>query len=758
MSGKSISDAFPAVPASALAVILDDIGLAPGAPVADLLSLGAATSDVLVAIADYIISNAPEWRLHRIAPILHGYPQTPLPLDALSTRPANGLQRSGVSTWQDLVGMTPADLLELPAVGRKSVAEIIALMLSRAAVQALLGVDGNAAPSSTAGDSTGESRELDDPDLGLSELSEPSILSSTALPALQTTARWAICIGDAATIGAALELTESRVLPDDVAKAIDALRQTPLPLNSGVEPQIAIACDVLWNACGDERRQEIFRQRISFEAPTLEELGAKMMLTPERVRQLQKAAQESVSAALLRRECAEIRWRAIQLRQELGTAISWSNVAMRDALDRACRGIGQDSATAEALVLWLAGPYRLDKRTGWIFTEKEYSRGEVGPRSEVGPPPRVSLLQSVSDEGLVNIAAARAYASAAGLVPAAIEDWIALCPFRDIDGKLLLWHGNVADKAAVLLGILKRPATAEELNGLIAEGHSVRGLRDRLLGDERFIRTDRSRVGLRRWGLEEYSGIVYEIEEEILRRGGKADVHDLVQTITKRFDLRSSSVVSYTTVPRFVLDGDRIHVRQADEPFAPTRTLFDEARAFLLDENRCSYRVRVDDEVLRGSGRPLPQGVGAWLGVLPGMRREFRFRDDDVLLISWPDSALLGPALGSVRRQALTRSAHSGDYLLLEFDRSSNEVEVLLVSQSELDAAGGWLRGTLLTGIDAGNQDEFERLLMKAIGASSAADLWRKCRDRGDPELSELVHRESSSELDEALERLKELL
>ena len=419
MAGKSISDAFPAVPAPALAVILDDIGLAPGAPVADLLSLGAATSDVLIAIADYIIFNTPEWRLHRIAPILHGNPQTPLPLDALSTRPANGLQRSGVSTWQDLVGMTPAELLELPAIGRKSVAEIIALVLSRAAVQALLGADGNAAPSSTAGDSTGESRELDDPDLGLSELSEPSILSSAALPGLQTTARWAICIGDAATIGAALELTESRVLPDDVAEAIDALRQTPLQLNSGVKPQIAIACDILWNACGDERRQEIFRQRISFEALTLEELGAKMMLTPERVRQLQKAAQESVSAALLRQECAEIRWRAIQLRQELGTAISWSNVAMRDALDRACRGIAQDSATAEALLLWLAGPYRLDKRTGWIFTEKEYSRGEVGPRSEVGPPPQVSLLQSVSDEGLVNIAAARAHASAAGLVPAA---------------------------------------------------------------------------------------------------------------------------------------------------------------------------------------------------------------------------------------------------------------------------------------------------------------------------------------------------
>ena len=232
----------------------------------------------------------------------------------------------------------------------------------------------------------------------------------------------------------------------------------------------------------------------------------------------------------------------------------------------------------------------------------------------------------------------------------------------------------------MVLAILKRPATADELNSLIAEEHSVRGLRNRLLGDERFIRTDRHRVGLRRWGLEEYSGIVDEIEEEIARRGGHADVDDLVQTLTRQFDLRASSVVSYTTVPRFVVAGGRIHVRRQDEPFVPTRTLFDEARAFLLDEHRCCYRVRVDDDLLRGSGRPLPQGVGVWLGVLPGTRREFRFRDDEVLLISWPDSALLGPALGSLRRQARARSATSGDYLLLEFDRASGAVEAMLVT------------------------------------------------------------------------------
>jgi hypothetical protein len=481
-----------------------------------------------------------------------------------------------------------------------------------------------------------------------------------------------------------------------------------------------------------------------------------MMLTRERVRQIQKSAQDSVLAALLLPECAEIRWRAAQLRAELGTAISFSNRAVHDALDAACRGT-EDAAAAEVL-LWLAGPYRLDEQTGWLFAETEYSRGEVGPQSEVGPPPRFSLLRAISDEGCIDIEAARTHATEVGLVPTAVEDWLALCPFREIDGKVVLWNGNVADKAASVLKGFERPATAEEINAVIAEGHNVRSLRNRLLNDERFMRTDRFRLGLRQWRLEEYSGIVDEIEEEISRRGGQANVQDLVHTLTKQFDLRRSSVVSYTSVPRFVVDGDFIRVRRSDEPFVPTRTLFAEAHAFLLDDNCCSYRLQIDDEMVRGSGRLLPQGVGFWLGVFPGMRREFRFPDDDMLMVSWPDSALFGPAIGSLRRQALARSALPGDFLLLEFDRSTDEVVAIVITRSELDNVTGWLRGTLLTGIDAGDQQEFERLLIKAIGASSVADLRQKCRDRGDPELVELAGTKSSSNLDDALERLKEIL
>ncbi len=763
MTGTSLSEAFPGFPASDLTAILYDFDLTPNRPVLNLLSLGPTAFDVLAAMAEYLIGNASERRLRQIAPSLSQNSQAPLPLQALSTRPANGLLRNGVSNWNELACQTPAQLLELPALGWKSVTEIIALALHRAAMQALLGIDDVEAALSAAELSVAKTQDAEH-DVSASRPHEPgeiepNISANASLPGLETLTRWAICIANVTTIGAALELAASRVLPEDVAEAFDALQGASLESLPGEGSNVAAAFDLLWAQCGGERQQEIFRRRISFHAPTLRELGNELSLTPERVRQLQKAAEGKVSAALQRQGCAEIRWRAAQLHQELGTAISWASASTRQALNAATRGILQDSATSEAALLWLAGPYRLDEQTGWVFSEKEYLLGEVGPGSEIGPPPRASLLNAVtSDDGVVNLEAARSHAAKAGLVVAAVDEWIALCPFREFDDILVRWQGSVADKAEVVLGMLKRPATADELNGLIGENHNLRGIRNRLLDDDRFVRTDRFRVGLRRWGFEEYTGIVDEIEEEIGRRGGEADVHDLVRTLTERFDLRSSSVVSYTTVPRFVVDDGRIRVRRADEPFVPTKTLFDEARAFLLDEDRCSYRVPVDGDVLRGSGRPLPQGVGAWLGVLPGTRRQFRFRDGDVLLISWPESALLGPALGSLRRQALARSAEAGDSLLLEFDRSSDKVEAMLVRESEVAAAAGWLRGTLLTGIDAGDQQEFEQLLAIAVGVSSAAELRKRCRERGDPEVAALMRTDSSSGLDDALERLKEVL
>ena len=47
-----------------------------------------------------------------------------------------------------------------------------------------------------------------EPDLALLADGKPDACSTAALPGLQILARWAVCIGAAATVGAALELAE----------------------------------------------------------------------------------------------------------------------------------------------------------------------------------------------------------------------------------------------------------------------------------------------------------------------------------------------------------------------------------------------------------------------------------------------------------------------------------------------------------------------------------------------------------------------
>jgi hypothetical protein len=110
MAGTSISDAFSGIRSSTLAALLEDFSLAADSPVAGLLSLGITGSDALDAIAGYIISSAPGLRLYQIVPVLRRDSQMPLQLDAFPTRPANALQKNGVSTWQQLLDMTPTDV------------------------------------------------------------------------------------------------------------------------------------------------------------------------------------------------------------------------------------------------------------------------------------------------------------------------------------------------------------------------------------------------------------------------------------------------------------------------------------------------------------------------------------------------------------------------------------------------------------------------------------------------------------------------
>src|SRR5262249_54815254 len=145
--------------------------------------------------------------------------------------------------------------------------------------------------------------------------------------------------------------------------------------------------------------------------------------------------------------------------------------------------------------------------------------------------------------------------------------------------------------------------------------------------------------------------------------------------------------------------------------------LVDEPGCYLLSEDKCKYRLQVDPEVLRGSGRRLPEGLGSWLGVSPGERRLYVLDESDEVPVSWPDTSSHGPSIGSLRRVAEILGASAGDFLIIEFDRVGSIGHTTLLRAEDVAKVDGPERLGLLTGLGPAN-DSFEERLALAVGAN----------------------------------------
>jgi hypothetical protein len=345
-----------------------------------------------------------------------------------------------------------------------------------------------------------------------------------------------------------------------------------------------------------------------------------------------------------------------------------------------------------------------------------------------------------------------------GLVPEARDAWVAdNLPLRTFSGHAYLWTGSVTDKAAMVLSARGESMTASAITEAIAEGHDPRATRLRLLNDSRFMRVDRFRIALRTWGMEEYTGIVEEIAEEIQRRGGEANIRDVVGAVAASFAVSDASVTAFMGAPRFVVAEDRIRLRRPEEQYEIRQPLIDEAGCYLISNDMCVLRVDVDDNVLRGSGRRIPESLGGWLGVMPGQRRFYAFSDGEQLQISWPDSAPYGPTIGSLRSHAVKLGAREGDHLMIRFDRSATGVGASLVSIEQLSKSTPGQRLALLTGLDM-TDGLLEERLARAVGGSSATALSERLRRRNEGSLIELLPHNEADSFDVALQRLRNVL
>ena len=561
---------------------------------------------------------------------------------------------------------------------------------------------------------------------------------------------WASNEARAKTVADFIVACQRADIPDDIALLCESLRSMPLAeLFSGFERTDSLEelvndlCDVL-----DRRSRLIFLSRISLNnARTLENLAGEIGITRERVRQLHVNAESKINEALRSRRYAPLAWRAHTLAGLLGVAVPRDTGYLNEAIGHATRGASDDTRELVTdILLWLAGPYFWDSATGWLSSD------EI---------PGQSIVNDCTDpRGLVNIDCVRQILSERGLVRPVHDAWIEqLGMVKHIQGAWLIWTGSVPDKAVRLLGLWGEPATPETLVNAIGEGHDVKATRSRLFEDERVMRVDMTRVGLRSWGMEEYSGIADEIDQELERRGGAADVEDLIATLVERFGLRESSIKSYLGVPMFVLEGTTVRRRTGTDPFPAVAPVTETVGCYLLGPDILSWRIEVNADTLRGSGRLMPAPIASWLGVTPGSQRLLA-ADGGTVRITWPIASMTGPTLGSIRFLAERVAAKPGDQVLLSIRRDEGTIDVSRVDAAAVGASHGFERLALLTGIPNGDGEAaFLHHLGTALGVrGTRAAVSTELRRRGEGTLASLVPAENASpELDAAIDALKDL-
>lgn len=668
----TIRAAFPMLSEDEIAGLHE--GLAPHSPVASLTE-----SDE----ADLAFDRIAVWMLHHPStcfgtclPGLWLIRDELLKDAGLPGRVVMVLSRLSITAWSDTLEFTPSVLLDMQGFREGNLQQFLAATAHVSAEACCRGTPPARCPV-----------------VDVFEQRRFPPKTSLLMSELHSLVDWASNEARAKTLADFIAACERADVPDDIALLSKSLGGMPLAeLFPGIERTDSLE-QLVNDLCGilDQRSRVIFLSRISLDnARTLEHLAGEMNITRERVRQLQVSAEAKINEALRSQRYATVAWRAHTLAGLLGVAVPRDSDYLDQAIRRATQGVADAArALVTEVLLWIAGPYFWDRSTGWLRFD------EI---------PEQTIVNDCSDpRERVDIDRVRQVLSERGLVPPVHDAWVdQFGMVKQMQDTWLVWTGSALDKAVRLLGLWGEPATPETLVNAIAEGHDVKATRSRLCEDERVMRVDMTRFGLRSWGLEEYSGIADEIDQELERRGGAAEVEDLITTLVERFGLRESSIKAYLSVPMFVLEGTTVRRRMETDPFPAVGAVTETPGCYLLAPDIISWRIEVSVDTLRGSGRLMPAPIANWLGMTPGSQRVLA-ADGSKVRVTWPIASLTGPTLGSTRFLADRIAAQPGDQVLLFINRDEGTIDISRVDAAAVEASHGFERLALLTGIPNGD-------------------------------------------------------
>ncbi|WP_069161472.1 sigma factor-like helix-turn-helix DNA-binding protein [Nocardia altamirensis] len=393
----------------------------------------------------------------------------------------------------------------------------------------------------------------------------------------------------------------------------------------------------------DERDRYLLTARILTDRrSTLAECGAALGVSRERVNQLDHRLRARMHTAF--HTAPALRHAADAL---VRTATPVAALARLSAADP-----GLDAMLpAAAVPLWFALA-KLDDRVdivdGWVVAE---TMDAARHRSQE------LMAQEAGDEGVAEIAT---LAAALGIPVSEAGAWLTYCGYRVLGEHVLSRTGSVPDSVAAILALSGKPLTFNEIHASMRPARSVSSVRNAMVSDKRFVKADRNRWALARWGTPRYLPIHRQIGEVLDRNGGRIALDDLVAELTETFDVKEFSVRTYAATGEYAtVDGIVTRREQSYRPRkSPTKT-----RHLYRDGELLRWRTTLAPPHLKGSAFNLPSALAGLIGAGPGHALELTSRLGPQSII-WVG---VQARAGTIKRFIDDLGLRSGDEVFLEF-------------------------------------------------------------------------------------------
>ena len=508
-------------------------------------------------------------------------------------------------------------------------------------------------------------------------------------------AQWALAETGATTLGEAIALAAGR---NGASPGWDQFAGIPLE-QLAETPQHPYRIIQEWMDPLEPRQKTIFLARIASprRTRTLREIARQIGVTRERTRQLEQEIREQLTQLIRGRRGLPILMTIRRVREELGTASPEARV------EHLLQPPPETTDFREVL-LEKAGPYRR-LEDGWLLNmEME------------GQDPAQRILGMTDQMGRIDMQRARQALRQWGVREELQEAWLLRHPrIRMFHGRAVVWKQSISDRMVLAMTTIGRPTTPEELLKALGERHTRGTAVNALKRSPHITRVSINRWGLAAWELPEYRGVARSIQAILEREGGSCPIDILKDRMKRTFDIAPNTTSAYCSAPIFVRTEKEVRLRTPEDSSVRCRpeTIRTSSGIFDLGNGRAARILEVTSENLRGSGGHLTETGGSILGIQLNQEMVFTDRHGDNLRVTFPETSILGPGIGSVRNALRRLGAERGDHLTVVLDRNNLEFQASLTRQSEMRR--DWQTVGRLTGL---GQEASIKTLAQALRCS----------------------------------------